>query len=150
MRRRHDSIIVQKISKLLIPFIQLFALYVFFHGHHSPGGGFQAGVLIGASFILMFLVGMKKETQHFSVRREFLIAVLGLGIFLGIGAVSLFFGGELFDYSKIPFLGEVAPYRRYFGILIAEGGVLLVVSMTLVVITHVLAFLPVDREGETC
>ena len=35
--------IIKTTSRLLIPFIQLFALYVIAHGHHSPGGGFQGG-----------------------------------------------------------------------------------------------------------
>jgi len=39
----------------MIPIIQLFALYVVAHGHHSPGGGFQGGVIFGASFILLAL-----------------------------------------------------------------------------------------------
>ena len=52
MIEAHDSIIVKKATKLLVPSIQVFALYVLFHGHHSPGGGFQAGVLIGASGVL--------------------------------------------------------------------------------------------------
>ena len=33
--------------------MQLFALYVVAHGHHSPGGGFQGGVILGASLILL-------------------------------------------------------------------------------------------------
>jgi multicomponent Na+:H+ antiporter subunit B len=32
--------------------MQLFAFYVLLHGHYSPGGGFQAGILLGASMIL--------------------------------------------------------------------------------------------------
>jgi multicomponent Na+:H+ antiporter subunit B len=32
-------------TKLLLPFILLFALYVQFHGDYGPGGGFQAGVI---------------------------------------------------------------------------------------------------------
>ena len=32
-------------TKLILPFILLFALYVQFHGDYGPGGGFQAGVI---------------------------------------------------------------------------------------------------------
>ena len=41
--------------RMVIPVIQIFALYVVAHGHHSPGGGFQGGVMLGASFILFAL-----------------------------------------------------------------------------------------------
>ena len=33
--------------------MQIFALYVVAHVHHSPGGGFQGGVFLGASLILV-------------------------------------------------------------------------------------------------
>ena len=36
-------------TKLLMPFILLFALYVQFHGDFGPGGGFQAGVILGSA-----------------------------------------------------------------------------------------------------
>ena len=48
--------ILRIVSKLLIPYILLFALYVQFHGDFGPGGGFQAGVIFAAGFILYALV----------------------------------------------------------------------------------------------
>ena len=50
------GLILRVIAKILIPFILLFALYVQFHGDYGPGGGFQAGVLFAAGFILYALV----------------------------------------------------------------------------------------------
>ena len=44
------------IAKLTIPGIILFGLYVQFHGDYGPGGGFQAGVIIGAAMILYGLI----------------------------------------------------------------------------------------------
>ena len=49
-------LVLRVVSKLLIPFILLFALYVQFHGDYGPGGGFQAGVIFGAGFILYALI----------------------------------------------------------------------------------------------
>ena len=43
-------------AKMLIPLILMFALYVQFHGEYGPGGGFQAGVIFAAAFILYTLV----------------------------------------------------------------------------------------------
>ena len=48
--------IIRVTSKLLIPFILLFGLYVQFHGDFGPGGGFQAGVIFASAFILYALV----------------------------------------------------------------------------------------------
>ena len=55
MIRPHDSVIVHTLARVFTPIIQLFALYVLVHGHHSPGGGFQAGTLFAASVILSIL-----------------------------------------------------------------------------------------------
>ena len=48
--------IIRVITKLLIPYILLFGLYVQFHGDFGPGGGFQAGVIIASALILYGLV----------------------------------------------------------------------------------------------
>ncbi len=45
-------VVLRVVSKLLIPFILLFGLYVQMHGDFGPGGGFQAGVIFAAAFIL--------------------------------------------------------------------------------------------------
>ena len=37
MIRRHESPIIQVVCSVLIPFIQMFALYVVVHGHYGPG-----------------------------------------------------------------------------------------------------------------
>jgi multicomponent Na+:H+ antiporter subunit B len=43
MRERLQNQIVEGVSSFLVPFIQIFALYVITHGHYGPGGGFQGG-----------------------------------------------------------------------------------------------------------
>ena len=47
-----DRVILRVGAKVLIPFILIFALYVQFHGDYGPGGGFQAGVIFAAAFVL--------------------------------------------------------------------------------------------------
>ena len=50
--REERNVIVETVSRVMIPFIQLFALYVIIHGASGPGGGFQGGVIFAASIIL--------------------------------------------------------------------------------------------------
>ena len=90
MIRRQDSIIITTLTRLLTPFIQLFGLYVIIHGHSSPGGGFQGGVILGASFILLAIsFGIDEAKQRFS---EGVVAVLTSGgVFLFAGAVATLF-----------------------------------------------------------
>ena len=51
-----NNIVIRTISRILIPFIQLFAFYVIAHGELGPGGGFQGGVIFSASIILYRIV----------------------------------------------------------------------------------------------
>ena len=50
-------------TKLLLPFILLFALYVQFHGDFGPGGGFQAGV-IAAGMVILLCPHLRREGRQ--------------------------------------------------------------------------------------
>lgn len=88
-----EAIVLRIISRMLIPFIQLFGIYVILNGHLSPGGGFPGGVIIGSSFVLFALAfglaeGQKKVPHGISLLMEgggaLLYGALGLvGIFVG-------------------------------------------------------------------
>ena len=75
----HHHIILRVLSKLLIPLIMLYALYVQFHGDFGPGGGFQAGVIMASAFILHGLLFGLDETEK--VVPPWLVQV---GIALGV------------------------------------------------------------------
>ncbi|MCD6353223.1 MAG: MnhB domain-containing protein, partial [Proteobacteria bacterium] len=64
MIQRGTDIIIKTIARIFIPFIQLYALYVIMHGHHSPGGGFQGGVILAASLILLLITHGEKEAKE--------------------------------------------------------------------------------------
>ena len=49
------EVIIKAVSKILVPLILLFALYVQFHGDFGPGGGFQAGAIFCLAYIHWFL-----------------------------------------------------------------------------------------------
>ena len=51
MLKYKNNPIILLVSRMVSPFIMLFALYVIFHGHYSPGGGFQGGTLLAAALL---------------------------------------------------------------------------------------------------
>ena len=65
-----DNVILRIGAKILIPFILLFALYVQFHGDYGPGGGFQAGVIFAAAFILYARIFGLDTAKRASQRRS--------------------------------------------------------------------------------
>ncbi|WP_458700087.1 Na(+)/H(+) antiporter subunit B [Sulfurospirillum sp. 1307] len=59
-----DSFILRTASKLLLGVIILFGVYIIVHGHLSPGGGFQGGVVIASAFLLLFLANPNMNLKH--------------------------------------------------------------------------------------
>ena len=57
----NDDPILRVCTKIIVGPIILFGLYVQFHGDYGPGGGFQAGVIVAAGFILHSLIFGLKE-----------------------------------------------------------------------------------------
>ncbi|MFZ5968684.1 MAG: MnhB domain-containing protein [Bacillota bacterium] len=55
--------ILYVISKMMIPFIQVFGIYVIVYGHLSPGGGFAGGTILAASLILYRIVYGKEKAN---------------------------------------------------------------------------------------
>ena len=117
-----DYLVLRIVTKLLLPFILLFGLYVQFHGDFGPGGGFQAGVIFAAGFVLyglIFGVDMAKKVLPLSV--AWLFGAAGVLIFAGVGVVTLLLGGDFLDYSV---LAHDPEHGQHWGILLVELGVL--------------------------
>lgn len=75
------DVILKEIGKIVIPFIQIFGIYVIFHGHLSPGGGFAGGTVLGASFILYNAI-YGSEVAKKKLKYETLIKILCSSVFL--------------------------------------------------------------------
>jgi multicomponent Na+:H+ antiporter subunit B len=126
--------ILRVVSKLIIPLILLFALYVQFHGDYGPGGGFQAGVIFGAGFILYGLV-FGPEALRRVARPAFVESLIALGLLLyaGVGVVSMLRGGNFLDYGV---LGHDPVHGQHLGILLVELGVGITVAAVMITIFY--------------
>ncbi len=134
MISRFENIIIQTISRLLIPPIQLYALYVIAHGHYSPGGGFQGGCILGASFILMVIAYDIKETKRMiSEKVNTIFISLGVIIYSGVGAICLILGANYLDYGILNKIFSVSPAKaRALGTFGVEIGVGITVMAVMV------------------
>lgn len=128
---RHD-LVLRVVAKILIPFILLFALYVQFHGDFGPGGGFQAGVIFAAAFILYTLIfGLETARAVVSPGVLRVLSALGVLIFAGVGVAGIFAGGNFLDYSVLardPVAGQ------HLGVLLIELGVGTTVAAVMIMI----------------
>ena len=116
-----DIVVLRVVSKLLIPFILLFGLYVQMHGDFGPGGGFQAGVIFAAAFILYGLIFGTASIRRVVPPRVLLGFIsLGVLLFAGTGVATLVLDGNFLDYNALaadPLSGQ------HLGILLVELGV---------------------------
>jgi multicomponent Na+:H+ antiporter subunit B len=128
-----ESVIIFGVTRLIVPFIQIFGLYVIFHGHYSPGGGFQGGALLAASIFLERIVLGKREALNlFPIKLGLPLGIAGLLIYTLVGTIGLQ-GFTFLDYAALPFAMGAAELRA-FGILLIEIGVGFAVLGTLVAI----------------
>ena len=132
MITEQQSIIVKTVCRLLAPFIQLFGLYVIMHGHSSPGGGFQGGVILASSFILLAIAyGIDEVKRRFSLTALTTLTSAGVFLYAGIGVLCLLLGANFLDYGILP-----VAEPRSIGMLGIEIGVGITVMAVMVSIFH--------------
>jgi len=144
----HD-LIVKTTSRLIVPFIQIFALYVIAHGHHSPGGGFQGGVILGAAMVIFAIAfNLRTAIGRMSERSTVVLSTLGVFIYACTGILCMLFGLNYLDYGALAGLLGVDPVTaRSHGILIVEIGVGIAVMAVMVTLYYNLASAGKHDEG---
>jgi len=143
------DLVIRTTSRMIIPFIQIFALYVIAHGHHSPGGGFQGGVIFGASIVL-FAIGFNLRTaiRQMGEKVTAFLCALGVFIYAGTGMVCILLKSNYLDYHALAALFGTDPVTaRSHGILIVEIGVGIAVMAVMTVLYITLSSAGKQDEG---
>jgi multicomponent Na+:H+ antiporter subunit B len=89
--RKHGTEILGTASRLLSSLLVMFGVYIFMHGHLTPGGGFQGGVVIATAMLLALLSNPDSHLAHGtmtaveSLSGAAYVALALLGAFLGLG-----------------------------------------------------------------
>jgi multicomponent Na+:H+ antiporter subunit B len=98
---------------VLAPLFLLFGVYIFTHGHLTPGGGFQGGVVVASALLLAFLGRTVSSVRHGLLHTLEMLAGAGyvaiglLGVWLAAGFLDPRFlpageMGSLFSAGAIP------------------------------------------------
>jgi multicomponent Na+:H+ antiporter subunit B len=132
---RHS--ILRVVAKFMIPYIILFGLYVQFHGDFGPGGGFQAGVIFAAGFVLYGLIfGIENARKVVPAWITRVLLAVGVLLYGGTGIASFFLDGNFLSYNVLasdPVAGQ------HLGILLVEAGVGITVAATMMTLFFVFA-----------
>ena len=124
-----NSKIIKTIAQKLFPFIVLFGFYLISHGHLSPGGGFQGGVVLGTAIILLALSHSIEQTEKkFKSRWLNMLEKLGILTLIFLGFLGIFFGYSfLSNFLALGKPGQIASgglmllFNIAIGIKIAAG-----------------------------
>ena len=130
-----EHTVLRIVSQLVIAPMLLYALYVQFHGEYSPGGGFQAGVILATAIILYGLI-FGVEAARVAVTPTLLRigAAGGLLIYGGTGVATILLGGNFLDYDRL-----FAHGGQHYGLIIIELGVGITVASVMIAIFYVFA-----------
>jgi len=85
------------LTRLLVPVMILMGGYLFWSGAYAPGGAFQAGAVLGAAGVLLYLNGFDLPGR----KKEWLLRLylaIGFVFFLGIGGGLVAAGNRLLEY----------------------------------------------------
>ena len=126
MDRRTKTEILDLMSRKLSPFMFLFGFYLLSHGHLSPGGGFQAGVVIASGVILLALSqGVSAAEKLFplpklagaeAVAFVLLLAAGTAGVITGVG-----FLGNPAAASPVPRVAFILLLNTLIGVKVGVG-----------------------------
>ena len=124
-----SSKIIRTIVQKLFPFIMLFGFYLISHGHLSPGGGFQGGVVLGTAIILLALShGIEQTEKKFESRWLSMLEKFGILAFIFLGFLGIFLGHSfLSNFLQLGKPGQLASgglmllFNMAIGIKIAAG-----------------------------
>ena len=123
---KKKPVIVKSAADFFLPLACVYGAYVVLHGHLSPGGGFQGGVLIASAILLVFLgYGSLKVKKTFNDHKlhssetvaEIIYVVLGLlGIIGGFNfCINFILGGGVMETTFI--MNHAVGYHVMGGIL---------------------------------
>ncbi|MDB2414263.1 Na(+)/H(+) antiporter subunit B [Rickettsiales bacterium] len=131
----NDHVVLRVISRILIPFIFMYGLYIQLHGEYSPGGGFQAGVICASAFILYGIInGLEEVMKVAPLPAIKFLSSFGVLLYAAVGFFAMFKGGNFLNYSAI--LSDPVAGQK-LGIIVIELGVGITVFSVIMLIFYI-------------
>jgi len=110
--------LLQTGTRMLVPLILLFGIYVFVNGHLTPGGGFQGGAILASAMLLLLLADPLKRFSHKVI--SMIESTAGV-VYVLIGLAGLAWAGGFLDNRILP-LGD-------FGAILSAGAIPLIYTL---------------------
>lgn len=89
--------VLTNLAHLLAPMLVIVAAYLLWVGADAPGGAFQAGSVLGAAGVLLFLMGWQMRIDLMKWPLRFVL-VLGSSAFVVMAVLTLIFVGQMLEF----------------------------------------------------
>ncbi|GAA0068860.1 Na(+)/H(+) antiporter subunit B [Clostridium sardiniense] len=130
MEGKEKDIIVKICGSIILPLALLLGIYIILHGHLSPGGGFQGGVIIASAVSIYYVAyGREKTLKMFNSKRLSRMEELGALTFIFIASLGVIYGvsffsnilskgnvGNIFSSGTVFFMNFAVGYKVLAGI----------------------------------
>ena len=93
------SLLLRTATRLLMPLLLLFAVFLLLRGHHEPGGGFVAGLVVAMALVL--------HAASFGVAASRRVLVVEPSRLLGVGLLVALASGLPATLAGRPFMRAV-------------------------------------------
>ena len=131
------DVLLRVVTKLVLPLMLLFAVYILFHGDYGPGGGFQGGAVAGATIILYALIyGLSRARRLVPAALVETLIPLGVLLYAAVGAAGWLTGRHYLDYSGF---ANDQVHGQEWGVFLVEVGVFITVASTVLAIFYAFA-----------
>lgn len=135
---RQNNLILRTTTTLIAFLLLGFAIYLFFAGHNSPGGGFVGGLMTSGAVLLLYMAyGIETVDEMLPINFRILIPI-GLATALATGVGSFLFNvpflTHTFGYFHFPIFGEVELATAMLfdlGVYLTVVGVVMTIILTI-------------------
>ena len=111
--KRRDAI-VTSCANIILPIALVLGANVIFHGHLTPGGGFQGGVLIASAVAILYIAHGKEQINKTFNQKVFKLSE-------SIGALSFVLLASLGVIYGVNFFGNIDGFKGRVGALYSSG-----------------------------
>jgi multicomponent Na+:H+ antiporter subunit B len=132
------SLLLRTATRVLMPLLLLFAVFVLLRGHHEPGGGFVGGLIVAMAFVLHAISFGIAASRRVLVVDPVTLLGIGLLVALASGMAALIQGRAFLTavWTKV----RIGPAALDLGTpLFFDAGVFLVVIGVVLTIVFTLA-----------
>ena len=131
------SIILRTATRILMPLLLLFALFLLLRGHNAPGGGFVGGLVVAAAFVLYAISSSIPASRRALLVDPSTLLSVGLLIALASGVIAILHGRPFMTAAWTSLGPQPAgvvvgtPLLFDVGVFLAVIGVVLTIVFTL-------------------